>query len=117
MLFGMRQDATQRCISYREMLGGPCNVSSQPSTFTPTEDLSMQTASSSQASTKQGNRTRWSDGEVKILITVYSQEYEQRNRGKSLDAMWDRTAERVNSESAEINAFFERKQQKTAVTG
>ena len=117
MLFGMRQDAAQRCFSYREMLGGPCNVSSQPSTFTPTEDLSMQTASSSQASTKQGNRTRWSDGEVKILITVYSQEYEQRNRGKSLDAMWDRTAERVNSESAEINSFFERKQQKTAVTG
>ena len=99
MLFGMRQDAAQRCFSYREMLGGPCNVSSQQSTFTSTEDLSMQTASSRQASTKQGNRTRWSDGEVKILITVYSQEYEQRHRGKSLDAMWDRIAERVNSES------------------
>ena len=66
----------------------------------------MQTASSRQASTKQGNGTCWSDGEVKILITVYSQEYEQRNRGKSLDSMWDRTAERVNSESAEINAFL-----------
>ena len=105
MLFGMRQDAAQRCFSYREMLGGPCNVSSQPSTFTSTEDLSMQTASSRQVSTKQGNRTCWSDGEVKILITVYSQEYEQRHQGKSLDAMWDRIAERVNSESVEINAF------------
>ena len=63
----------------------------------------MQTASSRQASTKQGNRTRWSDGEVKILITVYSQEYEQRHRGKNLDVMWARIAERVNSESA--NAF------------
>ena len=90
VLFGMCQDSVQRCFSYREMLGGPCNVSNQPSTFTPTEDLSMQTALSRQASTKQGNLTRWSDGEVKILTTVYSQEYKQRHWGKSLDAIQSR---------------------------
>lgn len=55
-------------------------------------------------STKEGRRLKWYEGEVKILIKVYDQEYQQKAKGKSLDSMWEKVARRVNTESKEIDA-------------
>ena len=113
MLFDMYRDTIPGRFYYQELLGGAnqqvfsSQTSSGPETPGQTE-LSRKTTTS----THQSRRTRWSEGEVKILITVYRQEYERKDRGRSQDAMWEKIAERVNSESTEMNSFAGKKDAK-----
>ena len=113
MLFDVHGDTIPRRFYYQELLGGANQqaFSSQTSSGheTPGQtELSRKTTTY----THQSKRTRWSEGEVKILITVYRQEYERKDRGRSQDVMWEKIAERVNSESTEINSFAGKKDAK-----
>ena len=105
MLFDMYRDTIPGRFYYQELLDGASQqaftsqTSSGPETPGQTE-LSRKTTTS----TQQSKRTRWSEGEVKILITVYRQEYERKDCGRSQDVMWEKIAERVNSESTEMNS-------------
>ena len=83
MLFYMYRDTIPGRFYYQELLGGASQqaftsqTSSGPETPGQTE-LSGKTTTS----TQQSKRTRWSEGEVKILITVYRQEYEGKDHGR-----------------------------------
>lgn len=46
------------------------------------------------------------------MIIVYCQEYERKDRGRRQDVMWEKIAERVNSESTEMNSFTGKKDAK-----
>ncbi|KAJ7394581.1 hypothetical protein OS493_000399 [Desmophyllum pertusum] len=79
--------------------------------FVPRESMAMgQTVQTgnrkkSAKSVAEQSRNRWTDGEVKLLIAIYGEEYQNRDKGRSLGPMWDRIANRLVAESKEINDF------------
>ena len=62
--------------------------------------------SSKKSSSTEQSRICWTDGEVKLLIAIYGEEYLKRDRGRSLETMWDRIAARLVAESKEVNDFI-----------
>ena len=75
--------------------------------FLPRESLStVQTADSSRLAKSSGaepSRNRWTEGEVKLLIAIYGEEWQNRNSRRSLEPMWERIAERLVSECKEMD--------------
>ncbi|KAL9976002.1 hypothetical protein ACROYT_G013231 [Oculina patagonica] len=51
----------------------------------------------------ESTRNRWTEGEVKLLISIYGEEYGKRDKGRSLELMWERIAARLVTESKELN--------------
>jgi len=82
----------------------------------PRQDLAVEPARSGESSKKSSSseqpRLRWTEGEVKLLIAIYREEYPKRDKGKSLEAMWDRIAARLVADSKEINDFVCKKSAK-----
>lgn len=95
----------------------PLNFPFDPSTAAlPRNDLAVDPAYSAESAKKstltEQSRIRWSDGEVTLLIAIYGEEYPRRERGKSLETMWERIAARLVAESKEINDFISDKSAK-----
>ena len=113
MLFDMYRDTIPERFYYQELLGGASQqVFSSQTSSGPEMPGQTELSRKTTTSTHQSRRTRWSGGEVKILIKVYRQEYERKDRGRSQDVMWEKIAERVNSESTEMNSFAGKKDAK-----
>ncbi|KAL9961601.1 hypothetical protein ACROYT_G030572 [Oculina patagonica] len=51
----------------------------------------------------ESTRNRWTKGEVKLLISIYGEEYGKRDKGRSLELMWERIVARLVTESKELN--------------
>ena len=79
--------------------------------FLPRESLSTaQTADSSRLAKSSGaeqSRNCWTEGEVKLLIAIYGEEWQNRDSRRSLEPMWERIAERLVSECKEIDITCE----------
>lgn len=62
----------------------------------PRQDLTVEPARSGESSKKsRSSEQPWlcrTEGEVKLLIAIYREEYPKQDKGKSLEAMWDRIA-------------------------
>ena len=75
--------------------------------FLPRESLSTgQKADSSKLAKSSGaeqSRNRWTEAEVKLLIAIYGEEWQNRDSRRSLEPMWDRIAERLVAECKEMN--------------
>ena len=74
----------------------------------PRESLSTagQKADSSKLPKSSGaeqSRNRWTDGEVKLLIAIYGEEWQARDSRRSLEPMWERIAERLVAECKEMD--------------
>ena len=82
------------------------------------QDLDVEPACSGESSknsrSSEQPRLHWTEGEVKRLIAIYSKEYPKQDKGKSLEAMWDRIAGRLLADSKEINDSVCKSWQKTA---
>ncbi|CAH3179164.1 unnamed protein product [Porites lobata] len=48
------------------------------------------------------SRNRWVEGEVKLLISIYGEEYKNRDKGRNLDSMWEKIEARLAEESKEV---------------
>ena len=95
----------------------PLNFPFDPSTAAlPRNDLAVDPAYSAESAKKptstEQSRIRRSDGEVTLLIAIYGEEYPKRDKGKSLETMWERIAARLVAESKEINDFISDKSAK-----
>ena len=75
--------------------------------FLPRESLSTgQKADSSKlakSSRAEQSRNRWTEGEVKLLIVIYGEEWQNRDSRRSLEPMWERIAERLVAECKEMD--------------
>lgn len=78
-------------------------------------DPAYSTESAKKSTSTELSCIRWSDGEVTLLIAIYGEEYPKRDRGKSLETMWERIAARLVAKSKEINDFICDKSAKIAV--
>ena len=71
-------------------------------TFWPRGSLSTgQKADSSKLARSSGAEqscNRWTEGEVKLLITIYGEEWQNRDSKRRLEPMWERTAEKLVAE-------------------
>ena len=45
------------------------------------------------------SHNRWVEGEVKLLISIYGEEYKNRHKGRNLDSMWEKIEARLAEES------------------
>ena len=48
------------------------------------------------------SHNRWVEGEVKLLISIYGEEYKNRDKGRNLDSMWEKIEARLAEESKEV---------------
>ena len=48
------------------------------------------------------SHNRWVEGEVKLLISTYGEEYKNRDKGRNLDFMWEKIEARLAEESKEV---------------
>ena len=48
------------------------------------------------------SRNRWVEGEVKLPISIYGEEYKNRDKGRNLDSMWEKIEARLAEESKEV---------------
>ena len=55
------------------------------------------------SSAEEQSRNPWTKGEVKLLITIYGQEWQNRDSRRSLEPMWERIAERLVTECKEMD--------------
>ena len=55
------------------------------------------------SSSVEQSRNRWSEGEVKLLIAIYGEEWQNRDSRRSLEPMWERIAERLVAECKEMD--------------
>ena len=93
----------------------PMNVVPTPMVFehphqydvSPRDSLSTgQKAGSSKLAKSSGaeqSRNRWTEGEVKLLIAIYGEEWQNRDNRRSLEPMWERVAERLVAECKEMD--------------
>ena len=74
--------------------------------FLSRESLSTgENAGSSKMGNKRGaekSHNRWSEGEVKLLFTIYGEEWQNRDSRRSVEPMWKRIAERLVTECKEM---------------
>ncbi|KAL9978717.1 hypothetical protein ACROYT_G016270 [Oculina patagonica] len=92
--------AFQNYYSHAEFVSSPV-----PRESLPTGRTSSQTRETSKPASEQ-SRNRWTDGEVKLLIAIYGEEFKNREKGRSLEPMWDKIAARLVAESKEFNNFI-----------
>ena len=52
---------------------------------------------------------------MKLLISIYGEEYGKRDKGRSLEVMWESIAARLASESLQVNDYLCDKLEKIAV--
>ena len=75
--------------------------------FLPRESLSTgQKSDSSKLAKSSGteqSRNRWTEEEVKLLIAIYGEEWQNRDSRRSLEPMWGRIAERLVADCKEMD--------------
>ena len=55
------------------------------------------------------SRSRWVEGEVKLLISIYGEEHKNRDKGRNLDSTWEEIEARLAEESKEVlNIYCEK---------
>ena len=91
----------------------PINVVATPMVFEHQYDFLLrkslsttQTADPSRLAKSSGveqSCNRWTEGEVKLLIAIYGEEWQNRDSTRSLEPMWERIAERLVSECKDMD--------------
>ena len=59
-------------------------------------------ASDPKPKSAEQSRNRWVEGEVKLLISVYGEEYKNRDKEKNLDSICEKIEARLVEESKEV---------------
>ena len=113
-LFG-RENANFPEANFGYVQQYPMNVVPTPMVFEhphqynvlPRDSLSTgQKAGSSKLAKSSGteqSRNHWTEGEVKLLIAIYGEEWQNRDNRRSLEPMWERVAERLVAECKEMD--------------